>query len=75
VNGPHAVDFNQLAGADLVLERVYRGGIAGNTGDDPLSRLLPVGNQGGFRAYGSPMNLDPPTILFGIRGLACKDAL
>jgi hypothetical protein len=38
---------------DLLLERVYRGGTAGNTGDDPLARLLPVGNQGGFRAYGS----------------------
>jgi len=22
-----------------------------------------------------PLSLDPPTILFGIRGLACKDAL
>jgi len=36
----------------LLLERVYRGGTAGNTGDDPLARLLPVGNQGGFRTYG-----------------------
>jgi hypothetical protein len=26
----------------------------GGTRDDPLSRLLPVGNQGGFRAAGSP---------------------
>jgi Restriction endonuclease AspBHI N-terminal len=27
--------------------------MAGNAGDDPLARLLPVGNQGGFRTYGS----------------------
>lgn len=29
-------------------------GTAGNAGDDPLARLLPVGNQGGFRTHGSP---------------------
>lgn len=50
----HFVSFADLNGADLVLDRVYRGGTAGNTGDDPLSRLLPVGNQGGFRTLGSP---------------------
>ncbi len=25
----------------------------GNAGDDPLARLLPVGNQRGFRTFGS----------------------
>jgi hypothetical protein len=48
------VSFDQLAGADLVLDCVYHGGTAGNSGDDPLARLLPVGNQGGFRTYGRP---------------------
>ena len=48
------VAFADLADADLVLEAVYAGGTAGNTGDDPLARLLPVGNQGGFRYRGSP---------------------
>jgi hypothetical protein len=47
-----AVTFDDLADADLLLERVYRGGAAGNAGDDPLARLLPVGNQGGFRTCG-----------------------
>ena len=47
--GEHVVEFDQLPGADLVLDRIYRGGTAGNSSDDPLSRLLPgVGNQGGF---------------------------
>ena len=54
MNDPHAVEFDHLAGADLVLDRIYRGGAAGGTRDDPLSRLLPVGNQGGFRPCGSP---------------------
>jgi hypothetical protein len=53
VNGD-VVEFARLAGADLVLDRVYRGGTAGGTGDDPLCKLLPVGNQGGFRPAGSP---------------------
>ena len=52
VNGDVA-DFDQLAGADLVLDCVYRGGTFGDTRDDPLSKLLPVGNQGGFRVAGS----------------------
>lgn len=47
-----AVQFDELVDADLLLERVYRGGAAGNAGDDPLTRLLPVGNQGGFRTCG-----------------------
>ena len=47
-----AVKFDDLADADLLLERVYRGGVAGNLSDDPLARLLPVGNQSGFRNFG-----------------------
>ena len=48
------VPFDQLATADLTVERVYQGGSAGNWADDPLAQLLPVGNQGGFRTNGSP---------------------
>lgn len=33
---------------------MYQGGRAGNIGDDPIARLLPVGNAGGFRFAGSP---------------------
>jgi hypothetical protein len=54
VDASLAVGFDRLTDADLVLERVYRGGAAGNAGDDPLAQLLPVGNQGGFRTYGRP---------------------
>lgn len=43
------VEFDDLFTADLVVDRVYRGGRRGNAGDDPIARLLPVGNQGGFR--------------------------
>ena len=47
------VSFQELTGADLQVDRVYKGGTGGNVGDDPLQRLLPVGNQGGFRYKGS----------------------
>jgi hypothetical protein len=48
------VPFNQLNTADLTIDAVYEGGTLGNVGDDPLGRLVPVGNQGGFRYAGSP---------------------
>ena len=48
------VGFDQLEGADLAIDRIYQGGRAGNAADDPLGKLLPVGNQGGFRTKGSP---------------------
>ena len=57
VDGSHVVSFDRLADANLVIDRVYRGGSAGNVGDDPLAKLLPVGNQGGFRTYGRPAQL------------------
>jgi hypothetical protein len=48
------VQFVDLAQADLEVDRVYRGGRKGNIGDDPIGKLLPVGNAGGFRFSGSP---------------------
>jgi hypothetical protein len=51
----HAVPFEELPTAHLVLDAVYGGGTAGSIADDPLARMLPgVGNQGGFRFIGSP---------------------
>ncbi|TCC08631.1 restriction endonuclease [Kribbella soli] len=46
--------FVGLESADLVVDAVYAGGSAGSAADDALARLLPVGNQGGFRPKGSP---------------------
>lgn len=48
------IAFEGLGRADLQVDRLYRGGSAGHRGDDPLSKLLPVGNAGGFRFVGSP---------------------
>lgn len=48
------VPFDQLAGADLYVDATYEGGTAGTFGDDPISRLLPCGNRGGFRVATRP---------------------
>ena len=36
--------FDGHSTADLVVDRTYTGGSAGHVSDDPLARLLPVGN-------------------------------
>lgn len=54
IQDQHIVGFDRLEGADLVIDRIYQGGRVGNAADDPLGKLLPVGNQGGFRTNGSP---------------------
>ncbi len=49
------VAFAGLGMADLLVDALYSGGSKGNTGDDPMSRLVPgIGNQGGFRYAYSP---------------------
>jgi Restriction endonuclease AspBHI N-terminal/Restriction endonuclease len=48
------VPFGDLADTDLHVDTVYLGGTVGTAADDALARLLPVGNQGGFRPSGSP---------------------
>jgi hypothetical protein len=48
------VSFGALPDADLVVDAVYEGGKHGDVRDDPLARLLPCGNQGGFRYLGRP---------------------
>lgn len=50
-----AFESEELAEAPLVVDATYRGGRAGNAGDDPLGRLMRVSNSGGFRYRG---NLD-----------------
>ena len=43
-------EFDKLNEAELIVDAVYKGGTAGNTGDDPISKLFPkLGNMSGFR--------------------------
>jgi hypothetical protein len=50
-------NYNQLAECDLLVDAIYEGGNQGNTGDDPITKILPVGNQGGLRFAGTLDNL------------------
>lgn len=50
------VKFVDLVDADLIVDAVYEGGNKGTSGDEPIGKLLPVGNQGGFRYFGSVLN-------------------
>jgi hypothetical protein len=61
--------FDQLDSTDLHVEGVYEGGRAGNAGDDPIGKLLPVGNQGGFRFAGSLRNDDLRLVVLYTSGL------
>ena len=45
--------FEQLPSSDLILDANYKGGNQKNAGDDPISKLMGCGNQGGFRYKGS----------------------
>ena len=48
-----SIGFDDLPRADLTVDTRYEAGPWHNVRSDPLARLLPVGNQGGFRYYGS----------------------
>lgn len=47
------IPFSGLPASDLFVDAVYEGGRAGNTSDDPISKLMRTGNQGGFRKVGT----------------------
>lgn len=41
--------FESLRESPLRIDAIYEGGNKGNAGDDPLTKLMGVGNSGGFR--------------------------
>lgn len=45
--------YGSLSDADIAVDAVYEGRDGGQLSGEALGRLLPVGNQGGFRAAGS----------------------
>ena len=49
---PREIPFSEIASADFHVDAVYKGGTAGNIGDDPSTKMLPIGNAGGFRISG-----------------------
>jgi len=62
------IAFEDLATTDLVVDAVYKGGSAGNAGDDPIAKLVPVGNQGGFRYKGRVTPFDVQLVVLYTTG-------
>ena len=50
------IPFDKLATADLHVDAVYEAGQAKNLGAEPIVKMLPVGNAGGFRVSGKAPN-------------------
>lgn len=46
------IKFEDLSNSDLIVDAIYEGGTFKNTKDDPINKLIPVGNMGGFRYNG-----------------------
>lgn len=49
----NVIEFNNIRDADLIKECIYKGGEANNLSSEPISKLLPVGNQSGIRFTGT----------------------
>jgi hypothetical protein len=60
----YEIRFEQLGNADLIIDAVYQGGIQGNLSDDPISKLIGCGTQGGFRIIGKRTNTYKLTVLY-----------
>ena len=50
------IEFNKLATTDLIKGAIYKGGVVNNLSSEPISKLLPVGNQSGIRFSGKIEN-------------------
>lgn len=47
------IDFNKLNKSDLVKDCICKGGDVNNLSSEPISKILPVGNQSGIRFAGT----------------------
>lgn len=57
------IAYKDLWNCDLFIDAIYEGGVAGNAGDDPISKMLKCGNQGGFRYKGNYEKFDFPYVI------------
>lgn len=46
------IDFEDIKTSDLIKGAIYKGGSANNLSSEPISKILPVGNQSGIRFSG-----------------------
>lgn len=62
--------LSELELADLLIDACYAGSRKGNAGDEPLTRLLKVSNEGGFRIRGKR---EDPTLITLVSSLEDPD--
>ncbi|MEJ5040853.1 restriction endonuclease [Pseudomonas sp. B21-036] len=62
--------LSELEGADLLIDACYAGSRKGNAGDEPLTHLLKVSNEGGFRIRGKR---DDPLLITLVSSLQDPD--
>lgn len=55
------IPFELLESSDLIKGAIYKGGLKNNLSSEPISKLVPVGNQSGIRFSGSV--LDPKIVV------------
>ena len=51
------ISHESIGNCELIVDAIYEGGNAGDVTDDPLSKILSVGNQAGFRYSGRSKNI------------------
>jgi hypothetical protein len=64
---PKEVSFENLTSASLRVDAVYKGGSMGTVADEPITKLLRVGNSGGIRTAG-PVSAPRAVVLFSTFG-------
>lgn len=64
------INFNELSSANLIKGAIYKGGQLNNLSSEPISKLLPVGNQSGIRYAGRS---DNPSLVVLYTTLADND--
>ncbi len=50
------IEYEILDKSDLIVNAVYKGGVTKTLSDEPISKIMKVGNQSGFRRKGSIKN-------------------
>jgi len=50
------IEFSELSTSNLIRGAIYKGGPLNNLSSEPISKLLPVGNQSGIRHAGESDN-------------------
>jgi hypothetical protein len=71
----HVFDFNNLRNADLIKGALYKGGEANNLSSEPISKMLPVGNQSGIRFKGRVEKPEIVVLYFTFKDIDWPDSL